>query len=87
MDVATSYWGIQGWEITTSLMSVSRVLKHSQFRQWTYKFTISFLPTTLQRLRVWEVFPLALMCGAGVDYIAIVGNIAYNTDAGRIQLL
>jgi hypothetical protein len=80
MQIGTSYWGVQGWEVTTSTSSGTCFLAYP-----------ASSGTTIHHI----VFAndIANGCGeggfgdgsngsAGVDYLAYVGDIAYNAVGG-----
>ncbi len=83
MIVSASYWGIAGWEITTSLTSGECFEAIPNFSTPVQIHHIVFANDICNGAGLGG-FGSGPYGGAGVDYIAIVGNIAYNTDQGNI---
>jgi hypothetical protein len=81
MGISNSYWGIEGWEVTS---------------EGTFSSCFAASPPTTNGTNIHHIIfanDIANGCTAGglvaynngtasVDYIAIVGNIAYNTSQG-----
>lgn len=82
MAVGTSYWGVQGWEIDGTSISGPCVLVYPMGSSPTTMHHVVFANNVLNGCGLAGFTFNPANKTAGVDYIAVVGNIVYNAAGG-----
>jgi hypothetical protein len=77
MTPSQSYWGVQGWEVTTSTPSTNQCFEAFPPDSSTQIHHIIFANNVANGCGDGG-FTTGLSGSVGVDYLAIIGNIAYN---------
>jgi hypothetical protein len=82
MALGTSYWGIQGWEIDGTSISGPCILVYPMGSSATTMHHVVFANNVLSGCGLAGLTFNPANKTAGVDYVAVVGNIVYNTTGG-----
>ncbi len=77
MTPTQSYWGVQGWEITASVLSGNQCFEAFPPNNSTTIHHVIFVNNIANGCGD-GAFTTGANANAGVDYVAIIGNIAYN---------
>jgi hypothetical protein len=82
MWINKSYWGVQGWEISTNTTTVGACFHAGPTTSSTIIHHIIFANDIANGCRGGGFTAYDLNASASVDYIVYVGNIAYNAASG-----